>query len=131
MQIDSETYTGTLVAPARWEESVYRYCTFDCIEHEGLHVTSAFLNCLFESCDLYWALFNTATFVGVEFKNCVFRGCSFSGCCFVECHFDGCSFEIDNLDGPCSFDGTRWYGCGQTSSHRLDPAWVPPSNKPV
>ena len=131
MQIDSETFVGKLAATANWEESVYRYCTFDRIEHEGLHVTSAFLDCRFESCDLYWALFNTATFVGVEFKDCVFRGCAFSGCCFVECRFDSCSFENDNLGGSCTFDDTRWYGCAQTNSQGLDGARVPVTKKPV
>ncbi|MCB2017183.1 MAG: pentapeptide repeat-containing protein [Hydrogenophaga sp.] len=126
MQIDSQTYIAKLVAPSNWEECVYRYCTFERFNEDGLHVTSAFLDCRFESCDLYWALFNTAVLVGVGFKNCVFRGCSFSGCCFVECRFDGCSFENDNLGGPCRFDETRWYGCAQSQSQGLDHVWVPP-----
>lgn len=131
MQIDSETYAGKLIAPAKWEECVYLYCTFERLEDEGASVTSVFLDCRFESCDLYWALFNTTTFVGVEFRNCVFRGCNFAGCRFVECRFDGCSFESDNLGGSCRFEETRWYGCEQVNSRGLDPACVPISGKPA
>ena len=53
MQIDSETFVGKLAAPASWEECVYRYCTFERLSEDGLHVTSVFLDCRFESCDLY------------------------------------------------------------------------------
>lgn len=126
MQIGGETYSGKLAKPASWDECTFLYCSFDGVRAEGAHVTSVFVDCRLEGCDLYWAHFNLATLVGVTFKDCVFRGCAFNGCRFLECRFEGCSFVNDNLGGGCRFDdGNRWYGCVQTETVGLSQAWVP------
>jgi uncharacterized protein YjbI with pentapeptide repeats len=119
MQIDSTDFLTALSKGVKWEENVFRYCTFAKLRYEGAHVTSEFIDCRFEDCDWYWGLFNSATFVGVKFKNCSFRGSSFSGCRFVECEFDDCNFNPDNLGGACSFEGSRWYACSQINCSGL------------
>lgn len=130
MRIESETYQTKLTKPASWEECAFLYCTFSHIKSEGAHVTSVFVDCTIDNCDFYWGLFNVATFVGVKFQNCTFRGTGIAGCRFVECRFDGCSFIQDNLGGSCSFDGTRWHGCEQSSTQGLDAGLVPRRRAP-
>jgi uncharacterized protein YjbI with pentapeptide repeats len=120
MQIDSVDFRGKLGKGIKWDENVFRYCTFEKLREEGAHVTSEFIDCKFEGCDWYWGLFNVATFVGVIFRNCDFRGASFSGCRFVECEFDTCNFTIDNFGGKCSFTGARWYACRQSNCRGLE-----------
>ena len=119
MQVTSEVFEKGLSEGIAWEEQVFIFCEFKGIHGEGLHVTSAFLDSTFRQCDIYWALFNIATFVGIKFHGCDFRGCSFSGCRFVECEFEDCRFLPDNLNGSCSFDDSRWYGCTQRRTEGL------------
>jgi uncharacterized protein YjbI with pentapeptide repeats len=120
MQIDSETFVGSLGRSPGWDENAFFYCSFERVSQEGLHVSSVFLDCRFQKCDWYWALFNVATFIGAKFENCVFRGCSFAECRFVECEFVDCDFTVDSFGKPCSFDGTRWYSCKQHTTNGLD-----------
>lgn len=124
MQIDNEVFEHRLTEDAGWDGQVFRYCTFRAFDAEGPHITSEFIDCLFEGCELYWALFNNATLVGVTFKHCRFRGCSFAGCRVVECTFENCDFTEDNLGGSCSFEGSRWYGCQQRQTNGLSVEWV-------
>lgn len=119
MQVTSKVFERGLSEGIAWEEQVFIFCEFKGIRGEGLHVTSTFLDSTFRQCDIYWALFNTATFVGVKFYGCDFRGCSFSGCRFVECEFEDCRFLPDNLNGSCSFDDSRWYSCTQRQTEGL------------
>jgi len=124
MQIDSETFDRELAGPATWEEQTFRYCTFQNFEVDGPHITANFIDCIFDHCDMYWALFNVATLVGVTFRDCQFRGCAFSGCRFVECTFENCQFTTDNFNKPCRFEGTRWYNCKQSGTSGLDREWA-------
>lgn len=104
-----------------WEDDdeVFVFCEFRGIHGEGLHISSAFLDCAFDHCDLYLSLFNVVTFVGVKFRHCVFRGCSFADCRFVECIFENCRFTADNLGADCRLDESRWYGCTQSDTEGL------------
>ena len=119
MQIENETIERRLFKPASWEEQTFRFCRFRNVDGQGLHVISDFIDCEFESGDFYWAHFNVVVFVGVVFKNCRFRGCAFSDCRLVECRFENCEFAQDNLGSNCTFEGSRWYGCKQSSSQGL------------
>jgi len=119
MHVTNEVFEGRLPKGISWEDQVFNFCEFRNVQGEGLHIASAFLDCTFTQCDLYWTLANIATFVGVKFQDCQFRGCSFSGCRFVECAFEGCCFMDDNLGGSCNFDGSRWYGCKQNGTNGL------------
>lgn len=118
MQIDNEVFERRLPKKIPWGDQAFRFCEFRDIQAEGPHITSSFIDCIFDRCDLYWALFNIATLVGVTFKNCDFRGCSFAGCRIVECTFENCRFMDDNLGGGCSFD-SQWYGCRQLGTEGL------------
>jgi uncharacterized protein YjbI with pentapeptide repeats len=126
MQITNKVFETRLPRDMSWEDQVFQFCEFRDIQGEGLHITSAFLDCTFSQCDLYWVLGNIATFVGVTFRGCTFSGCSFSGCRFVECTFQDCRFTKSNLGGNCSFDGSRWYGCTQSNTDGLSPEFASP-----
>lgn len=99
--------------PEGWDEGSFKYCTFRRLDIEGSGFGGVMVGCVIEDSEWYWSLFNTATFVSVEFKNCTFRGTSFSGCTFTECSFTNCSFIKDNLGGDCRFSDSRWYACTQ------------------
>jgi uncharacterized protein YjbI with pentapeptide repeats len=120
VQFDSKTFQGKLIKPATWEESTYQFCELDSVNLEGEHITSTFIDCTFENCDMYWAFFNTANLIGVAFKKCKFRGVSFASCRLVECVFIDCEFAKSNLGGDCSFDDCRWYDCKQCDTLGLD-----------
>lgn len=119
MQITNEVFETLLPKGISWEDQVFQFREFRGIQGEGLHIASAFLDCTFSQCDLYWVLANVATFVGVTFHGCAFRGCSFSGCRFIECTFQDCRFTESNLGGSCIFGGSRWYGCKQNNTDGL------------
>lgn len=119
MQIESEVFSGHLTESASWEDDVFRFCTFSGLNEEGAHVTAGFIDCTFEDCEFYMALFNCATLVGVTFKNCLFSGCGFPGSRLAECTFDNCSFDADNLGGACRFEESRWYACKQRGTKGL------------
>lgn len=99
-----------------WEEDCFKYCEFLGIDPEGGHITADFTDCTFQDIDWYWGLFNVVNFVGCKFINCTFRGTSFSDCKFVECELMNCQFIKDNLNGECSFEGTRAYNCNINST---------------
>jgi fluoroquinolone resistance protein len=126
MHVTNEVFKVHLPKSITWEDQVFQFCEFRGIGGEGLHIASAFLDCSFSKCDLYWTLANIATFVGVTFHGCVFRGCSFSGCRFVECTFQDCLFTESNLGGKCSFDGSRWYACKQSNTNGLSTQFASP-----
>ena len=119
MQVYSEVFQKHLPKAISWSDQAFGCCEFHGIDGEGLHMTSSFIDCIFDRCDLYWVLFNTTALVGVKFRNCDFRGCSFSGCRIVECTFENCRFMADNLGGDCHFNGSRWYGCTQRGTDGL------------
>lgn len=128
MQYESETFERKFPSNEGRDEHCYRYCTFKGLDLEGQHVTSSFIDCRFNDCDMYWACFNSTTLVGVTFKDCWFKGCSFYGCRFVECRFENCSFVNDNLDCPGVFEGNRWYACEQSGCEGLDIAFARPAH---
>jgi len=125
MQVDYEVFEKHLPETISWEDEAFSFCEFRGIEAEGLHITSVFLDCILDRCDLYLTLFNSATFVGVGFKDCDFRGCSYPGCRFVECVFENCRFTADKLGGACRFDNSRWYACTQRDTHGLSADLAP------
>ncbi|MFN3440016.1 MAG: pentapeptide repeat-containing protein [Acidovorax sp.] len=97
--------------PEGWEEGVLRYCEIFGIHFDGRGPEGAVLDSTFEACSWYWSLFNTANFVGVNFRRCEFSGVSFAGCRFVECTFEDCQFTEDSFGKPCRFKENRWYRC--------------------
>jgi uncharacterized protein YjbI with pentapeptide repeats len=101
--------------PRHWQDHVFLYCTFRNMSLEGGGFNGALIGCVLQDMDFYWALFNTAHFVNVEFRHCVFRGAGIAGCTFTECRFINCEFTQDNLGGDCRFDDNRWYGCEQSN----------------
>jgi uncharacterized protein YjbI with pentapeptide repeats len=119
MHIENEHFQVRLKKPANWSDNFFQYCVFSGFDEDGAHIDSNFVDCAFEDCDFYWAMFNVATLVGVVFKNCEFRGSSFSSCRIVECKFENCRFLADNLGGMCSFDDSQWYGCKQRDTAGL------------
>ncbi|WP_425493841.1 pentapeptide repeat-containing protein [Dyella silvatica] len=124
MQIQSEIFEKDLPRHISWEELTFRFCEFRGFDMEGGCITSNFIDCTFEDCELYWGFFNGVALVGVSFRNCIFRGSFFSGCRLVECTFDNCLFTKDNLDGDCRFDNSRWYGCKQSGTEGLSIEWA-------
>lgn len=112
--VESTDFERKSSLPKGWEEGSFKFCNFSKLDIEGSGFGGVLVGCVIEACEWYWSLFNTATFVNVEFKNCIFRGASFSGCTFTECQFNGCTFTKDNLGGDCSFIENRWYACTQS-----------------
>ena len=100
--------------PKGWDEGSFKYCNFSKLDIEGGGLGGVLIGCVIEDSEWYWSLFNTATFVNVEFKNCIFCGVSFAGCSFTECKFIDCLFIKDKLGGECKFSENRWYACTQS-----------------
>ncbi|WNL45777.1 hypothetical protein RKE25_20575 [Dyella sp. BiH032] len=125
MQIDNEVFENCLPKGVSWDEQAFVFCEFRNIVGEGTHISSIFVDCGFDQCDMYWGMFNIATFVGVSFRHCVFRGCLFPDCRFVECRFEACLFTVDSFGAGCDFRDSRWYGCTQDGTHGLSTALVP------
>jgi len=90
---------------------VFRYCTFSTFEIAGQHICAVFIGCTFQDLDWYWGLFNSCLFVESEFHSSVFRGTLFPNTKFVDCEFAYCRFVKDNLNGDCSAEQAKWYGC--------------------
>ena len=105
--------------PRGWEDDVFRYCTFAGLDVEGQAFEGVLSGCTLKDCSWYWGLFNTATFVQVEFHGCVFRGSGFAGCLFAKCRFVDCRFVKDNLGADCRFTECAWYDCEQAGCEGL------------
>lgn len=133
--------------PGEWRDTVYRRCSFDGLELEGIIFDGVMENCAFTSCELYWAFLNVALIAGTRFEACTFRSASFRGSTFVDCEFVDCTFTLDNLGSDCTIDDslmaacrfercewvakparngqrditrTRWLGCSQTACKGFD-----------
>ncbi|WP_029919982.1 pentapeptide repeat-containing protein [Nevskia soli] len=120
MLIEQETITEPKKLMSRqFDETIFRYCTFEDFHAEGGHVAGALLSCTLRNLDIYWGLFNLCLFVECQFENCTFRGTGFTGSRFVECSFIGCRFVKDNLGGDCTFGDARWYQCAQKDCEGL------------
>ena len=94
-----------------WGDKVFRYCTFEDIDHDGASFDGAMIHCILRRVTLYWGFFNTATLQSVAFEDCIFPGTSFRGCTFTDCTFTRCRFILDNLGGSCTIDGCVLTGC--------------------
>jgi uncharacterized protein YjbI with pentapeptide repeats len=116
---ESIEFVGNAELPKGWEDDVFRYCTFTGLDVDGAAFEGILNGCRVNDSSWYWGLFNTTTFVRVEFNGCVFRGSGFAGCLFAECRFVNCKFLRDNLHAACTFDGCRWYDCEQTECEGL------------
>jgi len=93
-------------------ETIFKYCVFTNISiDDGKSVDATFLSCKIDKLNCYWGLFNGCLFVDTRFECCEFSGCSFAACRFLNCEFINCRFEKSNLDSPCNFDKTQWFGC--------------------
>jgi hypothetical protein len=66
-------FAGNSDLPGDWQDDVYRYCTFTGLDVEGDALTGVLIGCKVKDCSWYWGLFNTTTFVRVEFNRCVFQ----------------------------------------------------------
>lgn len=126
MPIIGEVFEKRLPRGTTWDEQAFQFCGFRGMGDGETHISSIFVDCNFDGCDLYLVLFNIATFVGVTFKNCTFRGCSFPGCRIVECKFENCRFTVDSFGGDCRFEDSRWYGCSQSETFGLSPLLATP-----
>jgi hypothetical protein len=146
--IDQDAFdeTNPPPSPRDWDESVFRFCTFDSLELEGLSFAGIMQSCTFTSCQFYWGLFNCALLAEVRFVDCSFPSTSFRTVKLVDCTFERCRFELDNLGGDCTisdcliasttFDrchwiakpsrgkrditNTRWLGCTQAACTGFD-----------
>jgi uncharacterized protein YjbI with pentapeptide repeats len=115
----STEFVGKSALPTGWEDDVFRYCTFANLDVEGQAFEGVLSSCTLKDSSWYWGLFNTATFVEVEFHECVFRGSGFAGCIFAKCRFVNCKFVKDNLGSGCTFDECSWYDCEQAGCDGL------------
>jgi uncharacterized protein YjbI with pentapeptide repeats len=109
--VESEVFDAGSGPPSDWGETVFRYCTFEGLEIDGLSFDGALHSSTLRGLDLYWAFFNTAVVVESRFEDCIFRGASFRGCHFVATTFVRCRFELDNLGGITSFHDTSLTEC--------------------
>jgi uncharacterized protein YjbI with pentapeptide repeats len=91
-------------APATWSEHVFRGCTFEGGDLEGIIFGGVMDECTLTGVDLYWAFFNVALVARTRFEDCQFRGASFRGATLVDCTFVRCKFELDNLGSDCTID---------------------------
>lgn len=104
-----------------WGDKVFRYCTFEDLDQDGVGFDGMMAYCTLRRVTLYWGFFNTAVLQNVEFEDCTFPGTSFRGCTFTDCTFTRCRFILDNLGGSCTIDGCVLSGCtfrGCTFEHR-------------
>ncbi len=92
------------------EGSVLKSCVFKGFSVDGKNADAIFIFCELDGLDWYWGLFNNCLFVDTQFKNCVFRGSTFADCRFLNCEFTDCQFIEDNLNKPCTFEGSQWFG---------------------
>ena len=106
MLFENEAFDGGNPGPPRddWRDAVFRYCTFDGIDIEGLSIDGILQGCTFTACKFYWGLFNTTLLASVRFLDCTFPGTSFRGVKFIDCEFERCQFVLDNLGGDCTID---------------------------
>jgi uncharacterized protein YjbI with pentapeptide repeats len=109
--VESEVFDAQSGPPADWGETVFRYCTFERLDIEGLSFDGALLWSTLRGLDLYWPFFNTSIVVETRFEDCTFRGASFRGCRFVATTLLRCRFELDNLGGITSFHDTSFTEC--------------------
>ena len=56
--------------PKGWDEGTFKYCNFSKLEIDGGGLSGVLVGCIIQDSDWYWSLFNTATFVNVEFRRC-------------------------------------------------------------
>ena len=113
MLIESEAYDDTNAPPKpeEWGDTVYRHCTFDALDLEGVIFGGIMDGCAFTGCEMYWAFFNVALVAGTRFEDCTFLGASFRGCTFVDCKFVDCAFALDNLGSDCTIDDCTMAAC--------------------
>jgi uncharacterized protein YjbI with pentapeptide repeats len=109
--VESVVFDAQGGPPVEWGETVFRYCTFEGLEIDGLSFDGCLLWSTLRNLDLYWAFFNTATVAKTRFEDCRFRGASFRECRFVNTTFLRCRFELDNLGGVTSFHDTSFTEC--------------------
>jgi hypothetical protein len=111
--IENEDFgTGALTATdVRWDDGVFRYCTFHGLRLEGIHVGGTIQQSTLTDCDFYWGLFNTALLADVKFIDCVFPGTAFRGARIVACTFQRCRFIPGNMGGSVTFDDCLVAGC--------------------
>lgn len=123
MMYQQQVFDETSTAKSALDEfeSVFRYCRFVGLQLNGGVSDGVFLSCEFEQLEWYWGIVTLAVFVECRFKNCTFRGTGFEGSRFVECSFTNCRFLPDNLNAPCSFNGTKWHDCIQQRCEGLPP----------
>lgn len=107
MLIENATFDRDTPPPAagNWGEAVFRYCTFENLDLDGLSSDGIIQSCTFTGCQLYWAFFNCTLLAGVRFMDCTFSGASFRTARLIECTFERCNFDLDNLGGDCTFAG--------------------------
>jgi uncharacterized protein YjbI with pentapeptide repeats len=116
MLVESSEFSPGLGLPESWGDTVFRYCTFDALDIDGINFDGLMDSCTIRRSTFYWGLFNTALLHCVRFEHCIFPGTSFRGCSFVDCAFSDCAFILDNLGGSCTVDGcliaaTHFTGC--------------------
>ncbi len=116
---ESTDFPGKAALPKRWQDDVYRYCTFADLDLEGQAFEGLLDACVLSHCTWYWGLFNGTRFIEVEFRNCVFRGAAFAACLFVKCRFVNCRFLKDRMESPCRFDDCAWFSCAQLGCEGL------------
>lgn len=113
MLIEGETFDDDNAPPSpiEWGDTVFRHCTFEEIDLEGVIFGGIMEGCTFSNSEFYWGLFNVALVAGVRFEECRFRSSSFRGSTFVDCTFKECTFELDNLGSDCTIDDCLMAAC--------------------
>jgi len=118
--VENIEYIDAKSASKHLSEGVFRYCTFSGFAIEGQHIDAVFIGCTFQGLDWYWGLFNSCLFVGCKFHDSVSRGTLFPDAKFVECEFSHCQFVKDNLNGDCTAERAKWYGCTVQECQGID-----------
>lgn len=93
------------------ENGCYVDCEFSGLVAEGAYFSSSlFVNCSFETTDLYWCHGFACHFIDCSFDSCDLRG-NFTDAKFIRCRFNKCDWGVNNLGGETVWEDALAIEC--------------------